>query len=67
MSLNKLEELIVGQDMYGHVIGVHYRGKRSYQTRLGAFFTLTTYVLMTVNLVSLFTEFLDGSRQDEKF
>ena len=53
--------------MYGHVIGVHYRGSGSYQTRLGAFFTLATYALMLVNMLTLSTAFLDGSMQDEKF
>ena len=67
MSLKRLEKIIVGQDMYGHVIGVHYRGRGSYQTRLGAFFTFATYVLMIVNLVTLIVAFQDGSRQDEKF
>ena len=59
MSLKRLGEIIVGQDMYGHVIGVHYKGSGSYQTKLGAFVTLATYVLMTVNMVTLLTEFND--------
>ena len=68
MSLKKLEEIIVGQDVYGHVIGVHYKGSGSYQTKLGALVTLVTYVLMTVNMVTLFIEFNDvSSSQDEKF
>ena len=54
--------------MYGHVIGVHYKGSGSYQTKLGALVTLVTYVLMTVNMVTLFIEFNDvSSSQDEKF
>ena len=53
--------------MYGHVIGVHYRGSGSYQTKLGAFVTLATYVLMIINMVTLFIAFKDGSKQDEKF
>ena len=67
MSLKRLEEIIVGQDMYGHVIGVHYRGSGSYQTKLGAFVTLATYVLMVINMVTLFIAFKDGSNQGEKF
>ena len=58
---------MVGQDMYGHVIGVHYRGSGSYQTKLGAFVTLATYVLMIINMVTLLIAFKDGSKQDEKF
>ena len=57
MSLARLEEIVLRQDMYGHVIGVHYRGSGSYQTRLGAFCTLTTYVLMIVNAVTLLVAF----------
>ena len=48
--------------MYGHVIGVHYRGSGSYQTKLGAFVTLATYVLMIINMVTLFIAFKDGSK-----
>ena len=44
-------------DMYGHTIGVHYRGRDAYKTKLGALVTLATYVLMTVNMISLFTAF----------
>ena len=54
MSLRRLEEIVVGQDMYGHVIGVHYKGSGSYQTKLGALVTLATYVLMTINMATLF-------------
>ena len=57
MKFQRLEKFIVGQDMYGHVIGVHYRGSGSYQTKLGAFVTLATYVLMTINMVTLLIAF----------
>ncbi len=33
---------------------------------MGALCTLITYVLMTVNLISLISAFQDGSKQDEK-
>ena len=52
--------------MYGHAIGVTYRGQDAYKTRLGALVTLITYVLMTINSVSLFIAYEDGSRQEEK-
>ena len=48
--------------MYGHAIGVHYRGSDAYQTRLGALCTIVTYALMLVNLVTLSTAFNDGSK-----
>ena len=53
-------------DMYGHVIGVTYRGRDAYKTRLGALVTLVTYILMTINAVSLFIAYQDGSKQEEK-
>ena len=49
------------------MIGVHYKGSGSYQTKLGALVTLATYVLMTVNMVTLCIAFNDVSSQDEKF
>ena len=62
----KLQRLIVDQDIFGHVIGVHYRGRDAYKTLLGALCTLATYVLVTINLVSLVGAFIDGSNQQEK-
>ena len=59
---SRLEDLILSQDMYGHAIGVHYRGSDAYQTRLGALCTLVTYALMLVNLITLSTAFSDGSK-----
>ena len=66
MGNSRLENLIVQQDIFGHGIGVHYRGSETYQTRLGAFFTFAIYGLMLANLVTLWTAFMDGSNQTEK-
>ena len=33
-------------DIYGHSIGVHYRGDGSYRTSLGSFVTLITVALV---------------------
>ena len=63
---SKLESLIVDQDIFGHVIGVHYRGRDAYKTKLGALCTLATYVLIVINLVTLIGAFIDGSNQQEK-
>ena len=62
MAKGKLEEFLVNQDVFGHKIGVHYRGKDTYQTRLGAFLTIVTYSLMFANFIALFGDFLEGSR-----
>ena len=62
----KLEQLIVDQDIYGHAIGVHYRGRDAFKTRLGALFTIVTYVFIAINFINLATAFVDGSNQQEK-
>ena len=64
MSLNRLEQMFVNLDMYGHAIGVTYRGGGTYKTRCGALVTLITYVLMSVNTLSLLIAFNDGSKQE---
>ena len=66
MSYKRIGEFLLGLDMYGHAIGVHYRGRDAFKTKLGTVVTLATYVLMTVNMVSLLTAFKDGSMQEEK-
>ena len=58
-----LEKLLVGQDIYGHPISVLYRGSDYYKTRLGAFFTLATYVLIAINTIQLIVAFNNGSKQ----
>ena len=61
MKESFIEKYFVRWDIFGHKIGVHYKGKDTYQTRLGALFTLAVYSLMLVNLFQLMTAFLDGS------
>ena len=61
----KLEQFLVSRDIYGHAVGVNYRGSGSYQTRMGAFCTLSTYLLMIIYMVNLMIAFNDGSRQEE--
>lgn len=63
---NNVKEFLVNQDIYGHVFGVSYRGRSTYQTGLGSLCTLATYVLMVVNLLTLWIAFMDGSNQQEK-
>ena len=48
-------------DIYGHVIGVHYKGNGTYTTRLGGLLTLVTFTLICINGVGLFTQFADHS------
>lgn len=53
----KIGSYFLGLDIFGHPIGVHYRGRSVYQTKLGALCTILSYALMLVNTVTLFNEF----------
>ena len=65
MSQSQFANFFVNQDIYGHAIGVNYRGSGTYKTKMGAFCTLATYVLIFVNLIMLVIAFNDGSMQNE--
>ena len=51
--MGKLSDFIVSIDIFGHPIGVNYKGEDSFKTRLGAFCTVAVYVLTVVNLATL--------------
>ena len=53
-------------DIYGHQIGVNYRGESTYTTRLGGVLTLATLTFICINTVQLITAFSDHSNQKEK-
>ena len=59
------KEWIISTDMFGSPVVVNYKGSDVYQTKLGAFFSLATYALMIINLVSLLQDFFNNSRQSE--
>ena len=61
-----LVDFMVSKDIYGHPVGINYRGSDSYQTKMGALCTLATLIVVFVNSSNLVTAFFDGSRQDEK-
>ena len=48
-----LLEMITNQDIYGHPIGINYKGSGTYKTLLGAFVTLITKALMYYNTITL--------------
>ena len=60
--VNQLSERFQALDIFGHPIGVNYKGNSTFQTKMGAFFTLVVYSLIIINLVTLGTEFIDGSK-----
>ena len=61
-----LIDYMVGKDVYGHPVGINYRGSDSFQTKMGALCTLATLIVVIVNSTSLGKAFFDGSKQDEK-
>ena len=65
-QLKRFGRFLKNQDMFGHTIGVHYRGDSAYKTRLGALVTFATYFLMLIYLSKLSADFFDGSNQEEK-
>ena len=65
MSSKKFEKFFVGLDIFGKPIGVSYKGSNTYQTRIGAFCTLISYVIMGMNLSMLIFDFYDHSNQSE--
>ena len=64
--MERIFNFLTSLDIYGHPVGVLFKGSSVYQTRLGALITLITYMLMLFNLQTLFSAFLDGSKQEEK-
>ena len=60
-------KFLTSQDIYGRAIGVHYDGEDSHKTRLGAFMTLVTYVLVIISSTNLIRQFVDKSAQKEDF
>ena len=54
-------------DIYGHPIGVNLNGSEAYKTKLGTLMTLATYVLIIVNTVNIWTEFVTRSGQKESY
>ena len=65
--MSKIVDFFVSLDIFGHPVGVNYKGNGVYQTKLGAFITIVTQSLMIFNLITLCIAFYDRSRQVEIF
>ena len=65
--MQRFWSLLVQQDIYGHKIGLHYKGRDSYQTKVGSFVTIITYIFIFIFLFKRVTEFIDRSTQVENF
>ena len=53
-------------DIYGHSVGVHYKGDGSYRTTLGSFATLITAALVMSYTAIKVTEMVERSSQNER-
>ena len=40
--------LLLRLDIFGHKVGVHYRGDDAYRTKFGGLLSLATYVLVLI-------------------
>lgn len=59
---------ILGLDIYGHKIGVHYNGSDAYKTKVGAFISLGTFVMVAINTFNLITDYTEVvNAQEENF
>lgn len=47
----KFSNFVVSKDVFGHPIRVNYKGRNTFQTKLGAFCTLITALLMLVSIL----------------
>ena len=63
--MKKFGKKFVDLDIYGHPVGVHFKGNNKFKTKLGALVTLVTYALILFNLGSLIIAFFDSSKQKE--
>ena len=62
--MSKIVAYLESLDIFGQPIGVNFRGEDTYKTKMGAFCTLSYYVLVLVNIVTLSTAFSNHSNMD---
>ena len=48
MVLTTLGGILARLDIFGHKVGVHYKGENTYKTKCGGLLTLATYVLVII-------------------
>ena len=56
-TLRSVTRGLSGFDLYGHPIGVHYRGSGTHNTKCGSFMTLVTFVLICINIAEIANKF----------
>lgn len=52
-------------DSFGYRVEMHYKGNAMYQTLVGALVTVTVYVLILINSLSIFSAFVNNENQTE--
>ena len=62
-----IARLMKGLDIYGHPVTITYKGNSSYNTLLGGFLSLATFMLVAANTVQLVTDFFTYENQQEDF
>lgn len=65
MKTNRCSENISSIDIYGRPIGVAFKGRSTFRTKLGACLSLCTFVVIFVYALLLALAFTQGSRQSE--
>lgn len=63
--MGKLQDIIISFDIFGHPVGVNYRGEDTFKTRFGAFCTLAVYILTVVNLTTLIKAYTNQSKLEK--
>ena len=56
-------DFLVDFDIFGQPIGVNYKGKDVFKTKIGALVTLMAYTVILFNLVTLSQDFMNNSKQ----
>ena len=67
MVLATVFGLLLRFDIYGHKIGVHYKGEDEYRTKFGGILTLATYIFVVIHTINLVSNFVDHSAQTENY
>ena len=60
--MGKFSDFFTSFDIFGHPVGVNYKGEDTFKTRVGAFCTIAMYVLTVLSLTTLITAFVDNSK-----
>ena len=67
MDLNMLKAVrtLKNLDVYGHKVGVRYRGNETYTTILGGLCSILTLVLVVINTANLISDFTQKTAQTD--